>query len=150
VAVFFSFAKNLMLVRCSIFVCQSFFWRGAKTLLHTRTSDSTLSERVATRFCTQVQGQYPCMRFGAAGSSSAAANAVSLFYSRTSYTILVPAHLLRNWREQWPSNKSDLVSSITGKVGRVHYAGVDLILISFLYRSTWLLLGCVLNGALCT
>jgi hypothetical protein len=33
----------------------------------------------------KVQGQYPCMRFGAAGSSSVAANAVSLFNSRTSY-----------------------------------------------------------------
>jgi hypothetical protein len=35
-----------------------------------------------------------------------------------------------------------------GEVWRVYYTGVDL-LISFLYRCTWLLLGCVLIGASC-
>jgi hypothetical protein len=35
----------------------------------------------------KVQGQHPCMRFGAAGSSSGAANAVLLFDSRTSYNV---------------------------------------------------------------
>jgi hypothetical protein len=51
-------------------------------------SNSTLSERVATGFCTQVgkvQDPYPRMRFGAAGSSSGTVNAVSLFNSCTSY-----------------------------------------------------------------
>jgi hypothetical protein len=38
------------------------------------------------------------------------------------------AKLLRNWREQRPSNKSDLDSSVMGEVG-------GLLLISFLYRS---------------
>jgi hypothetical protein len=38
----------------------------------------------------KVQGQYPCMRFRAAGSSSGAANAVSLFNSRTSYCFIGP------------------------------------------------------------
>jgi hypothetical protein len=33
----------------------------------------------------KVQVQHPCTRFGAAGSSSGAANAVSLFNSHTSY-----------------------------------------------------------------
>jgi hypothetical protein len=52
--------------------------------------------------------------------------------------------------EQRPSNQGDLDSSVTGVGdGKVYYTGVDLLLISFLYRSTWLLLGCVLNGTLC-
>jgi hypothetical protein len=33
-------------------------------------------------------------------------------------------------------NQGDIDSSVTGEVGRVHYTGVDLLLISFLYRST--------------
>jgi hypothetical protein len=50
--------------------------------------------------------------------------------------MFAPEQLLRNWREQWPSNKDDLVSSVTGEVGRVYYTGVDLLMISFLYCST--------------
>jgi hypothetical protein len=37
-----------------------------------------------------------------------------------------------------------------GKLSRVHYTWLDPILVSFLYRSTWLRLGCVLNGTPCT
>jgi hypothetical protein len=37
------------------------------------------------------------------------------------------------------------VTRCHGEVGRVYYTGRDLILISFLYCITWLLLGCVLN-----
>jgi hypothetical protein len=67
--------------------------------------------------------------------------------SSRAYTLFVPAQLLRNWHEQRPSNQGYLDSSVTGKVGRVYYTGVDLILISFSYRSTWLfLLDWVLNG----
>jgi hypothetical protein len=34
-------------------------------------------------------------------------------------------------------------------VEREYYTGVNILMITFLYRSTWLLLGCVLNGTLC-
>jgi hypothetical protein len=37
-----------------------------------------------------------------------------------------------------------------GRLGESIYTGVDLLLISFLYCSTWLLLGCVWNGTPCT
>jgi hypothetical protein len=37
--------------------------------------------------------------------------------------------------EQRPSNQDDLVSSITGEIGRVYYTWVDLLLSSFLYRA---------------
>jgi hypothetical protein len=63
------------------------------------------------------------------------------------FTMFVPAQTLRNWREQRPSNQGDLDSSVTGRLGE-YYTGVNLLLISFLYRRN-LLLGCVLNGALC-
>jgi hypothetical protein len=59
------------------------------------------------------------------------------------------ARLLCNWRDQRPSNQDDLDSSVTRETGRVYYMGVDLLPISFLYRRTWLLLGCVLNGTPC-
>jgi hypothetical protein len=66
------------------------------------------------------------------------------------YTAMfAPTQLLRNWREQRPSNKSDIDSSVMWEVGRVYYTGVDLLLISFLYRSSWLMLSCVLNGTSC-
>jgi hypothetical protein len=44
------------------------------------------------------------------------------------------------------SSQGYLDSCVTGEVGNVCYKGVDLLLISFLYHSTWLLLGCVLNS----
>jgi hypothetical protein len=46
--------------------------------------------------------------------------------------------VLRKWRKQRPSNQGDLDPSVTGEAGRVYYEGVDLLLISFLYLSTWL------------
>jgi hypothetical protein len=58
--------------------------------------------------------------------------------SAREYTIFAPARLLC-WHEQRPSNKGDFDSSVTGDVGRVYYTGVDLLLILFLYRSTFLL-----------
>jgi hypothetical protein len=64
------------------------------------------------------------------------------------YAVFAPARLLRNWREQRPSNQDDLYSSVTGEVGRFHYMGVHLLLISFLHHSTWLL-GFFLNGKPC-
>jgi hypothetical protein len=54
--------------------------------------------------------------------------------SAREYTIFVLSQLVRNWREQRPSNKRDLNSSDTGKVGRVYYTGMDLLLISFFLR----------------
>jgi hypothetical protein len=66
--------------------------------------------------------------------------------SAREYTMLSPAQLLRKWGDQRPINKGDLDSSVTGEAGRVYYMGVDLILISVLYRSMWLFLSCVLNG----
>jgi hypothetical protein len=49
------------------------------------------------------------------------------------------AQILRNWRGQRPSNQGDLESNVTGEVGRECYTGVGLLLISLMYRSTWLL-----------
>jgi hypothetical protein len=37
--------------------------------------------------------------------------------SAREYTMFAPAQLLRNWREQRPSNKGDLDSSVTGRMG---------------------------------
>jgi hypothetical protein len=51
------------------------------------------------------------------------------------YTVFAPAQLLRKWREQRPSS-CDLVSSVTRVVGSL---GMDLLLISSLCRSPWLL-----------
>jgi hypothetical protein len=45
------------------------------------------------------------------------------------YTMFASAQLLRNWREQRPSNQGDFDSSVTGEVRRVYYTGVDLLLI---------------------
>jgi hypothetical protein len=45
---------------------------------------------------------------------------------------------------------SGLASRVTLTDARVYNMRMDLLLISFLYRSTWLLLGCVLNGTLCS
>jgi hypothetical protein len=42
------------------------------------------------------------------------------------------------------------LTSVMGEVWRVYYTGVDLLLISFLCRSAWLLLGCVLNSTSCS
>jgi hypothetical protein len=61
---------------------------------------------------------------------------------------IAPVHFWRNWHGQRPSNQGDLDSSVTGEVGRVYFTGVDVLLVLFLYRSTWLLMGCVLNGTL--
>jgi hypothetical protein len=64
------------------------------------------------------------------------------------YAMFTPAQLLHNWPQQWPSNQGDLDSSVVGRLG--HWErGVDLILISFLYYNTELLLGCILNVILC-
>jgi hypothetical protein len=35
------------------------------------------------------------------------------------YTMLAPAHLLRNWRVERPNSQGDLDSSVTGEAGRV-------------------------------
>jgi hypothetical protein len=71
------------------FLCQSFFGRAAKTLLthrHLSQHQVCVLQHASAHKWGKVQSQYPCMQFGAAGSSSGAANAVSLFNSRTSYT----------------------------------------------------------------
>jgi hypothetical protein len=39
------------------------------------------------------------------------------------YTMFVPTQLLRSWREQRPSNKSDLDSSVMGEDWRVLHGG---------------------------
>jgi hypothetical protein len=53
--------------------------------------------------------------------------------------MFAPAQLLHNSCEQRPSNQGGLDSSVTGEVGRVYYTGVDVLLISFLYRSTYVI-----------
>jgi hypothetical protein len=62
------------------------------------------------------------------------------------YTMFAPAQHLHNWHEQQSSNKDDLDLTVAGEAGKFYYTGVDLLLISFLCHSTWLLLGCILNG----
>jgi hypothetical protein len=56
------------------------------------------------------------------------------------YTMFVSIQLLRNWREQRPSNQGDIDYSVPGEVGTVYCKEVDQLLIS---------LGCALNGTLC-
>jgi hypothetical protein len=56
--------------------------------------------------------------------------------SAREYTMFAHAQLLRNSREQGLRNQGDLDSSITGEGGRTYYMGVDLLMISFLHRST--------------
>jgi hypothetical protein len=58
--------------------------------------------------------------------------------SAREYTMFAPAQLLRNWREQRPSNQGDLDSSVTGETGTAFYTGVNLLLIEFLFCSSWL------------
>jgi hypothetical protein len=70
-------------------------------------------------------------------------------WSAREYTMFEPTQLLSNWREQRHSNQGDLDSSVTGEVWRVHYTGLNLLLVSFLYSSTWLLLGGILIGTPC-
>jgi hypothetical protein len=50
--------------------------------------------------------------------------------------MLVPAQLLRSWREERPSNQGDLDSNVMEKVVRVYCMWVDLLLILFLYRGS--------------
>jgi hypothetical protein len=54
------------------------------------------------------------------------------------------AQLLRNWREQRPSNQGDLGLSVTGEV-RENYTGADLLLIYFLLPWYAIVIGWVLN-----
>jgi hypothetical protein len=49
--------------------------------------------------------------------------------SAREYTMFEFVKLLSNWREQRPSKRDDLESSVTEKVGRVYYMEVDLFLI---------------------
>jgi hypothetical protein len=49
--------------------------------------------------------------------------------SAREYTMFVPAQLQRNWREQRPSNKEGLDSSVTREDGAACCTGVDLLLI---------------------
>jgi hypothetical protein len=57
-------------------------------------------------------------------------------FSAREYTLFTPTQILRNWREQRPSNQSDLDSNIIGKFGLVYYAGMNQHLTSRLYHST--------------
>jgi hypothetical protein len=49
--------------------------------------------------------------------------------SARQYTMFAPAQRLRNWHEQRPSNLGNYDLSVSEKVGRVYYTGVDLLLI---------------------
>jgi hypothetical protein len=68
--------------------------------------------------------------------------------SASEYTKSAPAKPLHNWRDQRPSNGSDL-DSVTGGVGTADNTGLDLLPIQFLYR-TVPAVGLRFNGALCT
>lgn len=52
-------------------------------------------------------------------------------------TVFRPAHLLRNWCEQRPINRSALDRSITREDGGFCYAGMELLRISFLFNITF-------------
>jgi hypothetical protein len=56
-------------------------------------------------------------------------------YLACEYAMFATAQFLLNWRGQRPSDKDDLDFSVTGEIGGVYYTGVDLLQISFLYRS---------------
>jgi hypothetical protein len=56
-------------------------------------------------------------------------------HSASEYTIFAPAQLLRNWREQRPSNEDNLDSTVTREAERVYFTEQDQLLISVLYRS---------------
>jgi hypothetical protein len=80
-----------------------------------------------------------------------------MFEDDREYTRFAHAQLLRNWGEQRPTSQEDLNSSVTVEVERVHCTvevervhctGMGVLLVSFLYLGTWLLLECVVNGAL--
>jgi hypothetical protein len=63
--------------------------------------------------------------------------------SACEYTMFTPAQLFYSWHGQWPSSQGDLDLSVTREMERVYYTEVGLLLISCLYCSTWLLLGCI-------
>jgi hypothetical protein len=46
------------------------------------------------------------------------------------------AQLLRSYDAQWPSIKGDHHSTVKREIDRIDYTQMDLLLISFLYRST--------------
>jgi hypothetical protein len=66
--------------------------------------------------------------------------------SAREHIMFASAQRLRNRREQRPSNQDDADVSVTGEVWSVYYTKVDLLLIYFLCRSTWPMLGRVLNS----
>jgi hypothetical protein len=75
----------------------------------------------------------PCQDTALLNASRTAANDFDANNIREwTHVLFALAQLLRNWREQRPSNEGDLYSSVTGEVGRVCYTWVDLLLISFL------------------
>jgi len=64
----------------------------------------------------------------------------------TLYTIFALSRLLRNRREQRPSNQDDPDSGVIREVCRVYCTGDGPHLIEFVYHIKWLFLCCVLNG----
>jgi hypothetical protein len=69
-------------------------------------------------------------------------------HSAYEYIMFVPAQHWHGWYEQRPSNSGGLDLSGMGEAGRVYFMEADLFLILFLYCSTQLLLGFVLNCTL--
>jgi hypothetical protein len=53
--------------------------------------------------------------------------------SASEYTMMAPAQLLRNWRDQRPRNQGDLYSDVMGQDERVYLHAGDLILVSFFF-----------------
>jgi hypothetical protein len=60
--------------------------------------------------------------------------------SAPEYTTFTRSHLLRNWRDQRPSNKGDLESCVTAEGERIYYTALDQLVISCFYRSVPVLL----------
>jgi hypothetical protein len=73
------------------------------------------------------------------------ANDFKWTHSTREYTMLA-AFMQLAWQQ--PSNQGDLGLSVVGESERVFHI-VDLLLVSFLYCTTWLLLGCTFSGIFC-
>jgi hypothetical protein len=71
--------------------------------------------------------------------------------SAREYTMFIPAQLLRNCVSSGLVTRVTLTPLSRPRLEEsIYYTGVNLLLSSFFYRCSWLLLSCVLNGILCS
>jgi hypothetical protein len=122
---------------------QNGFTADAENVHHLLEDKNPPSSVTFVRLCKVVQCQcwQQSVRYCVSVSSSFVGYSNKLFLremptegSTYEYTTLAPAHHLSNWREQRPSNKGDLDSSVTRGGGGGSTAcntEMDLLLISF-------------------